>query len=79
MKRFMCLHNLNFSTFLLFVVTFSGTVFTVSAELHQNIAAQARLYLGGNKWATKPTSYLNPIYVPFTNALMVTFTLNTDP
>lgn len=37
MKRFMCLHNLNFSTLLLFVVTFSGTVFTVSAELHQNI------------------------------------------
>lgn len=37
MKRFMCLHNLNFSTLLLFIVTFSGTIFTVSAELHQNI------------------------------------------
>ena len=36
MKRFMCLHNLIISTLLLFVVTFSGTVFTVSAELHQN-------------------------------------------
>jgi len=32
----MCLHNLNFSTILLFVVTFSIAVFTAYAELHQN-------------------------------------------
>ena len=36
MKRFMCLHNLIISTLLLFVVTFSGTVFTAYAELHKN-------------------------------------------
>ncbi|MDE0484995.1 MAG: HmuY family protein [Candidatus Poribacteria bacterium] len=36
MKRFMCLHNLIFSTILLFVVTFSIAVFTAYAELHQN-------------------------------------------
>ena len=36
MKSFMCLHNLIIGTIVLFVVTFSTTVFTVCAELHQN-------------------------------------------
>lgn len=36
MKRFMCIHNLNIRTTLLFVITFSMTVLTVHAELHQN-------------------------------------------
>ena len=35
MKSFMCLHNLIFSTIILFVVTFSFTVFSVYAELHK--------------------------------------------
>ena len=36
MKSYMCLHNLIFSTIILFVVTFSITVFTVYAELHKH-------------------------------------------
>lgn len=36
MKRLMCLHNLFYSIFVLFIITFSISVFIAYAELHEN-------------------------------------------